>query len=260
VAHAPDRPASPSDEPIPPPPGADGAKDTTSGRPPPPGADDVPDTSSGPPPPPGALDAPRHAAAPADLDSDEARELLTDEEQAVLDQSKAIPDGSDADLWAFAFDSSLRAQEALLASMRMVAKQQLTIEDAAIVTRVRGKVRITQTKDLNPAQGAVGGAWLGILAGLFLGPGGPLIGGALGAAAGGLFAKLRDIGIDDDEMKRMGEELADGEAALFLLVDDCHKMRALHEVSRFPGRVLASTADPEVVDEVRERLATDPWG
>lgn len=219
------------------------------------------------PPPPGAdhrtyedPDAPARQEPPTDLTSPEARELLTDDEQAVLDQSKAIPDGSDADLWAFAFDSSLRAQEALLASMRMVGKQQMTLEDAAIVTRVRGRVRITQTKDINPTQGAVGGAWLGILAGLFLGPGGPFVGGALGAAAGGLFAKLRDIGIDDDEMKRMGEELGDGEAALFLLVEDCHKMRALHEVSRFPGRILASTADPELIAEVRDRLATDPWG
>jgi uncharacterized membrane protein len=170
-----------------------------------------------------------------------------------------VPEGSDADLWAFAFDSALRAQEALLAAMRLVARSQLKLEDAAVVARVRGKVRITQTKDVSPSQGAVGGAWIGILAGLFLGPGGPLVGGALGAAAGGLFAKLRDFGIDDDEMKRMGESLEEGEAALFLLVEDCHRMRALHEVSRFPGRLLAATADAEVVEEVRSRLAVDPW-
>jgi uncharacterized membrane protein len=194
------------------------------------------------------------ALAPAD-----AEEVLTADEQAVVAHANAVPEGSDADLWAFAFDSSLRAQEALLASMRLVARQQLKLEDAAIVAKVRGRVRITQTKDVSPSQGAVGGAWIGILAGLFLGPGGPLVGGALGAAAGGLFAKLRDIGIDDDEMKRMGEELADGEAALFLLVEDCHRMRALHEVSRFPGRILAATADPELVQEVRSRLAVDPW-
>jgi uncharacterized membrane protein len=187
-------------------------------------------------------------------------EALTPDEEAVVAHAEAVPEGSDADLWAFAFDSSLRAQEGLLAAMRLVARKQLQLEDAAIVAKIRGKVRITQTKDVNPTQGAVGGAWIGILAGLFLGPGGPLVGGALGAAAGGLFAKLRDIGIDDDAMKRMGEELADGEAALFLLVEDCHRMRALHEVSRFPGRILAATADPELVDEVRGRLATDPWG
>jgi uncharacterized membrane protein len=186
-------------------------------------------------------------------------ETLTPDEQAVLDHAKAIPEGSDADLWAFAFDSPLRAQEALLASMRLVARGHLELEDAAIVARVRGRIRITQTKDVTPTQGAVGGAWLGILAGLFLGPGGPIVGAALGAAAGGLFAKLRDIGIDDDEMRRMGDELDDGEAALFLLVADCHRTHALHEVGRFPARLLASSADPEMVESVTSRLAVDPW-
>lgn len=184
---------------------------------------------------------------------------LTTDEQAVIDHAAAVPEGSDADLWAFAFDSALRAQEALLAAMRLVARGHLKLEDAAIVAKVRGRVRITQTKDVSPAQGAMGGAWIGILAGLFLGPGGPIVGAALGAAAGGLFAKLRDIGIDDDEMRRMSDELADEQAALFLLVTDCHRMRAMHEVSRFPGRLLASSAAPELVAAITERLAVDPW-
>jgi uncharacterized membrane protein len=221
-------------------------------------------SSTEPPPPPGAPSAPALAsdapAPPASAADDLApadRDTLTSDEQALADHTAAVPEGSDADLWAFAFDSSLRAQEALLASMRLLARGQLTLEDAAIVTKVRGKVRITQTKDVTPSQGAVGGAWIGTLAGLFVGV--PLLGAALGAAAGGLFAKLRDIGIDDARMKAMGDELADGEAALFLLVADCHRAHALYEVARFPGRLLASTADEELVEVVRDRLAVDPW-
>jgi uncharacterized membrane protein len=174
---------------------------------------------------------------------------------AVAERARA---GSDADLWAFVFDGPLRAQEALLAAMRMVGRQQLKLEDAAIVTRVGGRVRIQQTRDVSPTQGAVGGAWLGTLAGLFVAA--PLVGAALGAAAGGLFGKLRDHGIDDGEMRRLGEELADGEAALFLLVEECHKVRALHEVSRFPGRLLTTSVDPELASEVASRFAVDPWG
>lgn len=185
-------------------------------------------------------------------------DAMTDDERVVVERGDAVHDG-DSTLWAFGFDSSFRAQEGLLAAMRLVARSHLQLEDAAVVAKVRGRVRITQTKDVTPSQGAVGGAWVGVLAGLLAGPGGPLIGGALGAAAGGVFAKLRDIGIDDDQMRRLGEELTDGEAALFLLVEDCHRVRALHEVSRFPGRVLASTADPELVETVRSRLPVDPW-
>ncbi|MBW3604415.1 MAG: DUF1269 domain-containing protein [Actinobacteria bacterium] len=197
----------------------------------------------------------------SDETTPESGELLTDEERAALDgvrdASKARGD-STADLWAFAFDGPLRAQEALLAALRMVGRGHLKLEDAAIVARVGGRVRISQTKDVSAGQGAVSGTWLGTLAGLFVGQ--PLIGAAIGAALGGLFGKLRDIGIDDDEMKAMGERLADGQGALFLLVEECHQVRALHEVSRFPATVLATTADPEIADQVRDRLATDPWG
>jgi uncharacterized membrane protein len=184
-------------------------------------------------------------------------EHLTEEERVARDEA-AVPHGTgSSDLWAFAFDGPLRAREALLAAMRLVGHHHLQLEDAAIVTKVKGKVRITQTRDITPGAGAVGGAWLGTLAGLLVG--GPLVGAALGAAAGGLFGKLHDRGIDDDEMRRMGDELEEGEAALFLLVEECHPMRALHEVSRFPARLIATTADPDRAEQVRERLAVDPW-
>ncbi|MEX2503669.1 MAG: DUF1269 domain-containing protein [Egicoccus sp.] len=199
-----------------------------------------------PPPPPGAEHNPR--------------DTLTSEEVVAIDAlAEAARADSESDLWAFVLDGPLRAQEALIATMRLVGRKHLDLEDAAIVTKLGTRVRITQTRDVTPRTGAMSGAWLGILAGLFLGPGGPLIGGALGAAAGGLFGKLRDKGIDDDQMRQMGEDLDDGESALFLLVRDCHRIRALHEVSRFPARLLATTADPELADTVRERLAVDPW-
>lgn len=187
-------------------------------------------------------------------------DVLTAEEHAALDgvlDAQKARGQSTADLWAFAFDGPLRAQEALLAALRLVGRGHLKIEDAAIVAKLGGRVRISQTKDVNPGQGALSGTWLGTLAGLFVGQ--PLIGAAIGAAVGGLFGKLRDIGIDDNQMRTMGEELADGEAALFLLVNECHQVRALREVSRFETRLLATTAPDEMATQVRDRFATDPW-
>ena len=165
-----------------------------------------------------------------------------------------------ATLWAFTLGHPLLAQEALLAAMRLQARGQLELDDAAIVHKTEGgRVRIVQTKDVSTGQGAISGSWWGLLAGLFI-PGGPLLGAALGAAVGGIFAKMRDIGIDDDQMKQMGEQLDEGESALFLLVTDCHQARAMHEVGRFEARVLFSTADEDLVAQVGERLAVDPWG
>lgn len=172
-------------------------------------------------------------------------------------ERRGIPDGSDSDLWVFSFDGEIRAREALLAVSRLVARKHLDLEDAAIVTLRKGRVRLAQTRDLNPAQGAIGGAWLGTLAGFFAGL--PLVGAALGAAAGGLYARLRDFGIEDDAMKEFGRTLEGDRAALFLLVRDCHRMRALHEVARFPARLERSSAASDVVGQVRARLALDPW-
>lgn len=186
-------------------------------------------------------------------------QLLTEEERTVAGalDVEAARSGSDAQLWVFAFDGPLRAQEALLASMRLVGRGHLKLDDAAIVTKIGGRVRVQQTKDVSTGQGAISGAWLGTLAGLFVAL--PLVGAAIGAAVGGLFGKLRDIGIDDGEMRRMGDDLADDESALFLLVADCHPVRALHEVGRFEGRLLATTAPTERADEIRDRLMTNPW-
>jgi len=168
-----------------------------------------------------------------------------------------IPEDSDADLWVFSLDSFVRAQEAMLAVARLTARKQLEVEDAAIVSLRRGRVRLTQTRDINPSQGAISGAWFGTIAGLFAGL--PLVGAALGAAAGGMYGRLRDFGIDDRAMKEFGASLEGERVALFLLVTDCHRMRALHEVSRFPARLERSSADPELVAQVRARLAVDPW-
>jgi uncharacterized membrane protein len=176
---------------------------------------------------------------------------------APSDPRAGIPDGSESDLWVFSFDGLDRAQEAMLAVSRLVRRNHLDLEDAAIVTLRRGRVRLLQTRDMNPAQGAVGGAWLGTIAGLFAGL--PLVGAALGAAAGGMYARLRDFGIDDTEMKTFGRTLEGERSALFLLVRDCHRMRALHEVARFPARLERSSADADLVAEVRSRLAVDPW-
>jgi uncharacterized membrane protein len=168
-----------------------------------------------------------------------------------------IPQGSESDLWVFSLDTFLRAQEAVLAATRLAQRGHLDIEDAAIVRVRRGRVRLIQTRDINPAQGAVSGAWLGTIAGLLAGL--PLIGAALGAAAGGMYGRLRDFGIDDRAMREFGASLEGERVALFLLVRDCHRARALHEVGRFVARLERSSAEAHLVGLVRERLAVDPW-
>lgn len=165
-----------------------------------------------------------------------------------------------ANLVAIAVDDPLLAQEGLLAAMRLVRRGHLDLDDAAIIAKEEGgRLRIQETRDTRPMQGATSGGWLGMLAGLLLGGPALLAGAALGAAVGGIFAKLRDIGIQDAEMQRLGEELDEGHAALLLLVNHAHMFHARAELRRFTGRLLHTTCDEETAQLLRDNLQRDPF-
>ncbi len=159
-------------------------------------------------------------------------------------------------LIAVRFDEPLLAQEMLLAFARLVKQGFVDMEDAAIVTKDEdGKIRLRQTRDVMPGQGAASGGWVGALVGIIGGPVGMLAGGALGAAAGGLFAKLRDVGINDDQMREMGERLGRDEAALFVLLDTYDVTAVAMEMRRFEGELFHCTADEAIAQRLRDELA-----
>ena len=159
-------------------------------------------------------------------------------------------------LFAVSFDEPLMAQELLLAFARLAKQNAMGIEDAAMVTKdADGKISLRQTRDVMPGQGAASGGWVGALVGIIGGPLGVLAGGALGAAAGGLFAKLRDVGIDDDHMKEMGEQLDRDSAALFVLLNDYDVTAVAMELRRFDGELFSSTADEAITQRFRDELA-----
>ncbi len=167
--------------------------------------------------------------------------------------SDVTPYEKQPSLVALSFDHPLKAQEALLAAMRLQERGHLKLDDAAIVSKgAGGRIRIQQTKDINPGQGAVSGSWWGILAGIFAGQ--PLIGAALGAALGGLWAKLRDLGIDDDEMRRLGEKLPNEHAALFVLIVEASLPVVLAELRRFDGGLLFDQLDEDTRAKVIESM------
>ena len=165
---------------------------------------------------------------------------------------------STATLLAIRFDHALKAQECLLAMTRLGLQGAIRIEDAAIVDKdSNGKIRLRQSKDVNPGQGAFAGGWYGSVIGIIAGPLGIIAGGVLGATVGGLFGKLRDIGVDDDHMKEMGERIAAGEDLMFLLLHDIDEAAFCQELKRFDGTLFESTADDAFDAELRACLAVE---
>src|SRR5215472_17646295 len=114
------------------------------------------------------------------------------------------------------YESEVRAEEVRLALLKMQRAYLIDLEDAVVVVRdEKGKVRLRQMYNLTAAGALSGGFWGALIGLIFLNP---LFGFAIGAAAGAVSGALRDVGIDDNFMKELGQTLKPGTAALCVLV------------------------------------------
>ena len=82
----------------------------------------------------------------------------------------------------------------------------------------------------------------------------PLIGTALGAAAGLAAAKRNDLGIADDFQREIGEKLAPGRAAVVLLADAKDRKAARREAGRLGGELLTTDLAPDAEEQLRRVL------
>lgn len=156
-----------------------------------------------------------------------------------------------------AFDDPMRAQELLLAMTRLAKAGDLQLEDAVFVTRTEeGRVKVHETSDLTPGEGALSGGFWGLLFGtLLLGPLGGLAVGAASAGTGALMGKLIDAGVHDDFVRQIKAEVEPGRTALILLTEGGDPAKVEAELERFAGaRLLWSNLPPGARREVEAAL------
>jgi uncharacterized membrane protein len=161
-------------------------------------------------------------------------------------------------LLVISFADPLRAQEFLLATARLQHEDHLHLHDAVVIRRDEdGTSHVTETTDITPGRGAIGGGVWGLLIGTLLGgPIGGLIAGAATAGGGALIAKLRDTGIKDATIHELREHVPPGRTALALLVSHVSLADLQGELARFPGATLIETdLPPAAVIAVQEALA-----
>jgi uncharacterized membrane protein len=159
---------------------------------------------------------------------------------------------------ALAFDSPLRAQEALLAALRLEQRGLLTLHDAVFISRSSsGRAEIVETSDPDPVAMAVPTSLLGALIGTLLaGPIGLLVGGVLAGSGGAIAAKLIDTGIPDRVVAELGELTQPGQTSLALLVSDVAGVAAIDELRRFQGaRLVYAEVPPAALELMRQVLA-----
>src|SRR4051812_18055987 len=153
-------------------------------------------------------------------------------------------------LTVVAYDDVTTAQEVVQTLARLQEEHNIVIEDMVIAERKPdGKVKLHQSRKL-AAAGASGGAlWGGLIGLLFFAP---LLGMAVGAASGGMAGALTDIGVDDDMMKSIGDQLEPGKAAVFALTSQGNPDKVLPEIAKFHGKVLQSSLSSEAEQQLRE--------
>lgn len=132
-----------------------------------------------------------------------------------------------------------------------LARQQLLqLQDAAYAWRDdKGMVRIQQAINLT---GAASGALWGTLIGLiFLNP---LAGLAVGAASGAVAGKLTDVGIDDDMIKQIGQQLQEGKAAVFVLARSATADKVVEALKPYSPTIIQTNLTKDREEELVQAL------
>jgi len=157
-------------------------------------------------------------------------------------------------LIVLAFDNEDGALQVRDKLFELQKQELITMEDAAVVVRdEQGKTDVKQAQSLVDREPSAG--LLGMLIGLiFLAP---VLGMAVGAVSGALGGKFADIGIDDDFIKTVGEEIDPGESALFMLVTDAQTDRVVEELEPYNPQLLETNLSTEDEEKLREEFAAD---
>lgn len=161
-----------------------------------------------------------------------------------------------ATLTVLKFDTPGGAEQVLGAIQNLQKQQLIQLHDAAIVTWPEGKKKPKTRQLVNMAgAGALSGAFWGMLFGLiFLIP---LFGMAVGAAMGALSGSFADVGIDDNFIKSIRNQVTEGTSALFLMTSNAVRDKVADSLKNYNFDIIASNLTKEEEDKLREVFAEE---
>ncbi len=156
-----------------------------------------------------------------------------------------------ATLTAWKFGSPYGADDALATLEKMQSEQLIQVQDAAVVSWEMGRKK-PKTRELHSMKkmGALGGGFWGLLFGLIFFV--PILGLAIGAATGALFGSLADVGISDEFIDRVRQQVTPGTSALFLLSSDAVMDRVKTEFKDSKPQLITTNLSAEQEERLRE--------
>ena len=161
-----------------------------------------------------------------------------------------------SDLIAIGYDDETTAIEAMNEAEHLA--QELIIQPDAIAAIIRnkdGKYKVMTNHHMVGA-GATSGMFWGMLFGLLFFV--PVLGMAVGAGFGALFAKLEKSGLDKQFQQQVRDMLQPGHSALFLVVEKVTPDKAVEALSKYGGTVLKSSLSKETEAELQDALHGTP--
>jgi uncharacterized membrane protein len=119
-------------------------------------------------------------------------------------------------LTVWKFDTTYGADQASEKVLDLAREGLVQVHDAATVVWDVGRKKPRTHQLTSPTvAGALGGSFWGLLFGLIFFV--PLLGAAIGAATGALAGSLTDVGIDDEFINKVRDQVTPGTSALFVM-------------------------------------------
>jgi uncharacterized membrane protein len=160
-----------------------------------------------------------------------------------------------ATLTVWKFDSPFGADEAEKTLESLAEQQLITIHDAAVLSWAWGSKPKTRQLNSLKGRGALGGAFWGLLFGLIFFV--PFLGAAIGAGLGAIGGAMADVGIDDDFIKSVRDQVTPGTSALFLMTSDAVQDQVRDAFAAHHPELIETNLSDEEEAKLREVFSED---
>jgi uncharacterized membrane protein len=160
-----------------------------------------------------------------------------------------------SELIAVAFDNLHTAEEARSDLVRLKDEELADLEEAVVlIVGADGKVRFQHSEQMSVPV-ALGGGFVGMLAGLILiNPVLAAIGGITGAALGAGLGALKDVGISEDFMENLAQNLKPGSSALFVATRQGTPEIIIEALKSYKGKILQTSLSHRDENKLRTAL------
>ena len=141
--------------------------------------------------------------------------------------------------------------DAALATLKEAKKEKLVnIKDAAVLRKdTGGKLHVNEIGDMTGTRGGVVGGVVGAGLGILTG-GATLALAGIGALAGGLAAKLRDSGFNDNRLKQLGQSLKPGSSAIVAVIEHTWIAEAQAELEKAGAEVITEAIQADIAAQL----------